>query len=206
MLQKGNIGTLQKGNQEYWSDEKRQAHSLKSETGGGWKVGRMTGVTLADHTLKGEAAGNNGALISQAAKDKHELLLMVANGVAGDTEKWTCEAFRDGNAVHYRFRTNKLETGQEPILGVRKFAQFVLDDANGFVQDLLTQEGAEALRTLTDKKRKAHKQATRRKKRQTAALVGAGRGERSFIDIQEVTEGQKAQHPVGRRKGCSEQT
>ena len=131
MLQKGNIGTLQKGNQEYWSDEKRQAHSLKSETGGGWKVGRMTGVTLADHTLKGEAAGNNGALISQGTKDSHEWLLMVANGVAGDTEKWTCEAFRDGNAVHYRFRTNKLETGQEPILGVRKFAQFVLHDVNG---------------------------------------------------------------------------
>jgi hypothetical protein len=54
---------------------------------------------------------------------------MVANGVAGDTEKWTCEASLDGNAVHCRFRTTK--TGQEPILGVRKFAQFVLHDANG---------------------------------------------------------------------------
>ena len=44
---------------------------------------------------------------------------MVANGVAGDTEKWTCEASLDGNAVHCRFRTTK--TGQEPIRGVRKF-------------------------------------------------------------------------------------
>ena len=173
MLQKGNIGTLQKGNQEYWSDEKRQAHSLKSETGGGWKVGRMTGVTLADHTLKGEAAGNNGALISQAAKDRHELLLMVANGFEGDTETWTCEASRNGNAVHYLFHTTK--TGQEPIRGVRKFEQFVLDDANGFVQGALTQEAAEALQTLTDRKRKAQKDARRRKKQKTAAQGGGGR-------------------------------
>ena len=79
----------------------------------------MTGQTLQDH----------GALISQGAKDRHELLLTVVNGVVGDTEKWTCEASLDGNAVHCRFRTTK--TGQEPILGVRKFAQFVLHDVNG---------------------------------------------------------------------------
>ena len=188
MLQKGNIGTLQKGNQEYWSDEKRQAHSLKSETGGGWKVGRMTGVTLADHTLKGEAAGNNGALISQAAKDKHELLLMVANGVAGDTEKWTCEAFRDGNAVHYRFRTNKLETGQEPILGVRKFAQFVLDDANGFVQDARSRRGTPNFDGQKKEGAKGRKKA-QKTKNSIAGKIGARERERSFIDIQEVTEG-----------------
>ena len=93
----------------------------------------MTGQTLQDH----------GALISQGAKDRHELLLTVVNGVVGDTEKWTCDVSHDGNAVHYRFRTTK--TGQEPILGVRKFAHVVLDDANGFVQGALTQEGAEAL-------------------------------------------------------------
>jgi hypothetical protein len=94
-------------------------HSLRSEKGGASKVGVMTGDTLADHKLKCEAAGNNGALISQAAKDRHELLLMVANGFEGDTETWTCEASRNGNAVHYLFHTTK--TGQEPIRGVRKF-------------------------------------------------------------------------------------
>ena len=117
----------------------------------------MTGQTLQDH----------GALISQGAKDRHELLLTVVNGVVGDTEKWTCDVSHDGNAVHYRFRTTK--TGQEPIRGVRKFEQFVLDDANGFVQGALTQEAAEALQTLTDRKRKAQKDAKRRKKQRTAS-------------------------------------
>jgi hypothetical protein len=51
---------------------------------------------------------------------------------------------------------------------VRKFAQFVLDDANGFVQGALTQEAAEALQTLTDRKRKAQKDAKRRKKQKNS--------------------------------------
>jgi hypothetical protein len=95
MLQKGKIGTLQKGNQDYWSDERRQDHALKIVKGGGSKAGRMTGDTLADHALK------SCALVSQAAKDKHVLLLTIANGVEGDTEKWTCKARRDGTAVIY---------------------------------------------------------------------------------------------------------
>jgi len=98
---------------------------------------------------------------------------MVANGFEGDTETWTCESSRNGNAVHYLFHTTK--TGQEPIRGVRKFEQFVLDDANGFVQGALTQEAAEALQTLTDRKRKAQKDARRRKKQKTAAQGGGGR-------------------------------
>jgi len=154
MLQKGNIGTLQKGNQDHWSDERRQAHTLKCEKGGGFKVGQMTVQTLQDHRLKGEQAGaskvgamagqtlqdrtlrsekgggckvgpmtgqtleDHGALISQGAKDRHELLLTVANGLEGGTETWTCEASRAGNAVLYLFRTSK--PGQEPIRGVRK--------------------------------------------------------------------------------------
>jgi hypothetical protein len=40
---------------------------------------------------------------------------------------------------------------------VRKFTQFVLDNANGFVQGALTQTAAEALSTLTGRKRKAQK-------------------------------------------------
>ena len=58
---------------------------------------------------------------------------------------------------HLCFRTDK--TGREPILGVRKFEQFVLDDLNGFGAVSLTQEGAEALRTLKAKKKKAHQKA-----------------------------------------------
>ena len=42
---------------------------------------------------------------------------------------------------------------------MRKFEQFVLEDTNGFVQDSLTPEGAEALRTLKAKKKKAHQKA-----------------------------------------------
>jgi hypothetical protein len=60
---------------------------------------------------------------------------------------------------------------------VCKFAQFVLDDANGFVQGKLTQTGAEALRTLTDRKRKAQKEAKGRKKQKTAAQERGGGGE-----------------------------
>jgi hypothetical protein len=40
---------------------------------------------------------------------------------------------------------------------VRKFTQFVLDNANGFVQGALTQTAAEALSTSTGRKRKAQK-------------------------------------------------
>ena len=57
MLQKGNISTLQKGHQDYWSDERRQDHRLRSEKGGGCKVGPMAGQTLQDHTLKSEQGG-----------------------------------------------------------------------------------------------------------------------------------------------------
>ena len=42
---------------------------------------------------------------------------------------------------------------------MRKFEQFVLDDLNGFGAVSLTQEGAEALRTLKAKKKKAHQKA-----------------------------------------------
>jgi len=42
MLQKENIGTLQKGLHDYWSDERRQDHRLRSEKGGASKKGRMT--------------------------------------------------------------------------------------------------------------------------------------------------------------------
>ena len=111
----------------------------------------QTGDTLADHKLKCEAAGNNGALISQAAKDRHELLLKIANGVARDTEKWRCESSLDGNAIHHRFCTDK--TSREPIDGVRKFEEFVLNDANGFGEGSLTPEGAKALQTLKDRKK-----------------------------------------------------
>jgi hypothetical protein len=129
------------------SDQAFEDYKLKIEQGGGCKVGKMAGQALED----------NCALISQSAKDSLELLLKVANGVAGDSEKWKCDASRVGNAVHYRFLTNR--TSRKPILGVRKFEQFVLDDLNGFGAVSLTQEGAEALRTLKAKKKKAHQKA-----------------------------------------------
>ena len=59
MFQKGNISALKKGHQDYWSDEKRQDPRLRSEKGGGCKVGAMTGDTLADHRLQSEKGGGS---------------------------------------------------------------------------------------------------------------------------------------------------
>jgi hypothetical protein len=167
ILQKGNIGTLQDANQDYWSDERRQAHRLRSEKGGSSKVGPMTGKTMQDH----------GALTSKGAKDRHELLLMVANGLEGDTEKWTCEASRNGTAVHYLFRTTK--TGQEPIHGVREFEQFVLDDANGFVQDARSRRGTPNFDGQKKEGAKRRKKAQKTKKQHRRLLSSSYREEHS---------------------------
>ncbi len=187
MLRKGEIGSLQKGRQDYWSLERRQDHALKCVEGGGSKVGKMAGQSSQDHALKcvegggskvgkmagqaledhalkcvegggskvgkmsGQALEDAGALVSQAAKVRHELLLKIANGVARDTEKWRCESSPNGNAILHRFCTDK--TSREPIRGVRKFEEFVLNDANGFGEGSLTPEGANALQTLKDRKK-----------------------------------------------------
>ena len=102
---------------------------------------------------------------------------MVANGLEGDTEKWTCEASRNGTAVHYLFRTTK--TGQEPIHGVREFEQFVLDDANGFVQDARSRRGTPNFDGQKKESAKRRKKAQKTKKQHRRLLSSSYREEHS---------------------------
>jgi hypothetical protein len=211
MLRKEEIGNLLKGQQDYWSFEKRQVHVLKCVEAGGSKAGKMEGQDKEAHALKcvgqdkeahvlkcveaggskagkmegqdkedhalqsvqggghkvgkleGQALQDAGTLVSQAAEDRREGLLNIANGVAGGIEKWTCESYRSGNFFKHHFLSD--DTSREPIIGEGKFEDFVLNDDNGFGTDLLTPAGAQALQTLKNRKRQTERDRDRRKNR-----------------------------------------
>jgi hypothetical protein len=104
-----------------------------------------------------------GTLVSQAAEDRHEGLLNIVNGVAGGIEKWRCKSYCSGNFFKHHFLSD--DTSREPIIGVGKFEDFVLNDDNGVGTDLLTPAGAQALQTLKNRKRQTERDRDRRKNR-----------------------------------------
>ena len=180
----GEICSLLKGHQDYWTPERKDAHALKSAQGGGCKAGKMEGEDKDAHVLKSEQGGaskagkmegadkqNHGALTSQAAEDRRLRVLNIANSVAESTEKWSCKSVANGSGVALHFHSD--DKSREPIIGLGNFEDFIVNDNNGFGTKMLTPAGSHALKTLKNKKRQAEKDRARKNAKKACGAAGA---------------------------------
>jgi hypothetical protein len=141
--------------------EDKDAHALQCVEGGGCKAGK----------LEGEDKQVHGALVSQAAQDRRLLVLNIANGVAEGIEKWSCKSIPDGSGFSYHFHSD--DKSREPIIGLGKFEDFLLNDNNGFGTNLLTTAGRHALETLKNRKRQTEKDRVKRNAKKARGAAGA---------------------------------